>query len=109
MKNSQGDSVGDVDKIFCLILYDFKDFDNFPEIVRGTHPPHPPPCDDLGKGYNKGYLQILYAKKKEVPNQEEEDSQGSNAVCDGSKPRDVDKDCDTSSNKRFKSSTSTGQ
>ena len=47
MKNSQGDSGGDIDKIFCLILYDFKDFDNFSEKVRGMHPPHPPPCDVL--------------------------------------------------------------
>ena len=48
LKISQGDSGGDVDKIFELILYDFKDFDLFPEKVGGMHPPHPPPCDVLG-------------------------------------------------------------
>ena len=45
LKNSQGDSGGDVDKIFGLILYDFKDFDIFSEKVGGMHPPYPPPCD----------------------------------------------------------------
>ena len=44
-KNSQGDSGGDVDKIFDLILYDFKDFGIFSKKVGGMHPPHPPPCD----------------------------------------------------------------
>ena len=64
---------------------------------------------DHSNRYNKSNLQIIYVEKKEVPNQEEEDTQGSNAFSDGSKPGDVNKDCDTSSNKRFKSSTSTRQ
>ena len=44
---------------------------------------------------------------KEVQNQEGEDSQGSNAVCDGSKSGDADKDGYTSSSKRVHHSTST--
>ena len=47
LKNSQGDSGGDVDKIFDLILYDFEDFGIFSKKVGGMHPPHPPPCDVL--------------------------------------------------------------
>ena len=55
---------------------------------------------------NKNHLQILYAEKKEVPDQEE-DTQGSHAISDDSKSGDISKDCDTSTSKRHKSSTST--
>ena len=41
MKNSWGDSGGDVDKIFCLILYNCLDFGILCEKVRGVEPPHP--------------------------------------------------------------------
>ena len=57
LKNSKGDSEGDVDKIFDLILYDFKEFGFFAKKVGGMHPPYPPPCDIHGTR-DKGFHQI---------------------------------------------------
>ena len=57
---------------------------------------------------HQDHLQILYEEKKEVPDEEEEDTEGSHAISDGSKPGDDSKNCDTTSTrKRYKSITST--
>ena len=56
-------------------------------------------CANHSTRYNKNHIQILYAEKKEVLDEEEEDTQGSHAISDGSQSGDVSKDCDTSTSK----------
>ena len=51
---------------------------------------------------HQDHLQMLYEEKKEVPDEQEEDTQGSHAISDSSKPRDVSKNCDTTEKLKHK-------